>query len=126
MTNEVKAEEYANNKYCKFCKDLRFCNNNKCSKWDDTYTDYLGGLTEGWKEKWHDLRKNPNDLPKDEEDFKEYLVAYKNFNNPNEIVIGCFTWNGIRFLENYNYSEIPYFKKEGVLIAWCELPKFEE
>ena len=75
---------------------------------------------------WHNLIKNPDDLPKDEEVLKEYLVAYQNFNNPNEIVVGCFTWNGVRFLENYDYSEIPYFENKNVLFAWCELPKFEE
>ena len=26
---------------------------------------FLDGLAEGRKEKWHDLRKNPNDLPKE-------------------------------------------------------------
>lgn len=77
------------------------------------------------KLKWHDLRKNPNDLPKDSEDDECYLVAFRNFHNPEETVTRAFYYNGREFVEE-DYDEIPYFKKEGVLVGWCELPKFEE
>lgn len=119
MTDKEKAEEYATEiAKCKECINHNFCHKienkylPKCEKWEWLFIGIREGLTEGRKEKWHDLRKNPDDLPKDEEVLKEYLVAYQNFNNPNEIVVGCFTWNGVRFLENYDYSEIPYFENK--------------
>lgn len=115
MTDEERAEEYAkiNCGTHPIQEDLR-----ECAKYS-----YLAGLAEG-KPKWHDLRKNPNDLPKDSESDECYLVAFKNFHNPEEIVTRTFYYNGREFVEE-DYDEIPYFKKEGVLVGWCELPKFE-
>lgn len=69
---------------------------------------FLAGLKAGKDmnvpTKWHDLRKNPNDLPRDY-----------------EIVL------------NQDGNETTYTSKRGFLgfggiglIAWCEKPKFEE
>lgn len=85
------------------------------------------GLLEG-KPKWHDLRKDPNNLPKHDTDDEEnnfYLVAFRNYFNHEEIIVREFLWSGAEFREENN-SEIPYFKEEGILVAWCELLKFEE
>lgn len=97
--------------------------------------DFMLGYFEGKKEdawiklelaedrqKWHDLRENPNDLPKEN---KEYLVAYKNFLNQEKTVLEICNWQICKFVDK-EYKDIPWFECEDVLIAWCEIPKFEE
>ena len=62
------------------------------------------GVKYGRKEKWHDLRKDPNDLPKEN---GEYWCKW----------------------EDGSYSTGHYFQDNGFgdyVIAWCELPEFEE
>lgn len=74
------------------------------SCYEDGYNNgFSNGLAEG-KPKWHDLRKDPNDLPKE---------------------------NGIYWCkwEDGSYSTEHYFQDYGFgdyVIIWCELPKFEE
>ena len=64
MTDEEKAEEYANNEINKIFVDeseevyVRASTLKQIIK-----NSHLKGHTEGRKEKWHDLRKAPNDLP---------------------------------------------------------------
>ena len=73
-----------------------------CSKCK-TYKMYKLGLAEG-KPKWHDLRKAPKDLPKHS---GEYWSKW----------------------EDGTYSTVHYFTDNGFgsyIIAWCELPEFEE
>lgn len=69
---------------------------------------YLTGLEAG-RPKWHDLRKNPLDLPTE-----------------NCTVLIYTDWQGMelktffvdtRLFENLTFREV---------IAWCEIPKFEE
>lgn len=99
MTYEEKAE-----KYLEPIHRMYSCNN-------EHYTDeviiqaYLDGLAEG-KPKWHDLRKDPNDLPKEN---------------------GCY-WGYANYF-GFQYRKIYWLgNKFDVtrVIAWCELPKFEE
>lgn len=64
---------------------------------------FSDGLAEG-KLKWHDLRKDPNDLPK-----VECLIVSR--------------------YHNETYSPVHFYlggKFNDDVIAWCELPKFEE
>lgn len=82
---------------------------------------YLDGLKEG-RQKWHNLRKDPNDLPKEN---KEYLVAFKNFLNQEEIVTDVFNWEICKFVDE-DYTDIPWLEYKDVLVAWCEIPRFEE
>lgn len=63
---------------------------------------YIAGLKAGRKEKWHDLRKNPKDLP-----------------------------NGYRAVLNQDGKTTIYDPSRGFLgldgagvIAWCEIPKY--
>lgn len=65
---------------------------------------------------WHDLKKNPNDLPK----------------NQNEVL--CLLWEDSYYIGYYStncemwcFSEFSLCKdeNEGEVTAWCELPKFE-
>lgn len=73
------------------------------------------GLAKGRKERWHDLKKNPNDLPKLEEKCNPWSITVAN-----QLGEAC----------HYNYGksrwENPYFTEIEEIIAWCELPKFEE
>ena len=87
---EEKAEEYLDKKYLKNMGIRR-----------PVKEAYLDGLVEG-KPKWHDLRKDPNDLP-----------------------------NGYRAVLNQDGKTTIYDPSRGFLgldgagvIAWCEIPKY--
>ena len=54
MTDMERAEEFANNGYALGCTKSPF----EASK-----EGFLAGLKAARKEMWHDLRKNPKDLP---------------------------------------------------------------
>lgn len=74
------------------------------------------GLAEGRKEKWHDLREDPNDLPTAT---GQYLTTY------DEICIydaDCKRWRTLKCLVCGDFGWFAV----GDIIAWCELPKFEE
>lgn len=77
---------------------------------------YERGFAEGRKEKWHDLRENPDDLPK--EDYTEVVFVTK---DKNETLAGIYM-NGSSIFATFG---IAFYDVEQV-IAWCELPKFEE
>ena len=74
-----------------------------------TFKDgFLAGLKAARQEKWHDLRKDPNDLPQDcalNQDGKR--VLYDHINK---------VWR--------NDDADEYICDD--LIAWCEIPIFEE
>ena len=123
MTEEEKAEkkyqEHINKESCYVSKPD-----------EEIYTDgFLDGLAEGRKEgyeqgyedcrhyahdyykpKWHDLRKDPNDLPKD---YGEYRVYY------HDKIMSKYRNINLAFYGSYWRGNIK-------VIAWCELPKFEE
>ena len=108
MTEEETAEEYANKNVPIDAFGYRSL--------DDVHYDvkqaYLAGLIEGRKEKWHDLRKDPNDLPKhsglycvQSGEVREYVKEEK-------------SWFTVHFDPCMNRTEETYL--------WCELTKFEE
>lgn len=106
MIDEEKAEEYA---------DECFKGNDKDSQYYRTILikGYLDGLAEG-KPKWHDLRKDPNDLPKPENKYFSWSMTVSNQDGT-----AC----------HYNYDKHCWetsFVTEVDVIAWCEFPKFEE
>lgn len=93
-------------------------------EYDKCYNEgYINGLEEGYiagaKENgviWHDLRKNPNDLPK----------------NQNEVL--CLLWEDSYYIGHYhinskmwcfNEFSLSEDENEDEVTAWCELPKFE-
>ena len=125
LTGEEMAEGWLDERYLKDmgvrkpCKEA-FLAGLKAGK-DMTETDlatiaYMQGA-ERYKTKWHDLRKNPDDLPKES---GYYIVSrYSNY------------------LRIKKYSQTLYFikgKRNGwntkmdktQIIAWCEIPKFKE
>ena len=79
------------------------------------YFAFLAGLKAG-RPQWHDLRKDPNDLPKDND---EKLCFY----GKGKVVArydseyGC--WD--TYFNNLE-TVIP----SSVIIAWCELPTFKK
>ena len=105
MTEDEKlAEEYTNSKG--FGSDYNNIASSEAN--EEIEKAVLYGLTEGRKEKWHDLRKNPNDLPEDcviNQDGKR--VLYDSINK---------VWR--------NDDADEYICDDP--IAWCEIPTFEE
>ena len=76
----------------------------------DIQEAFLAGLTEGRKEKWHDLRENPKDLP----DACPNIV-----NQDGEKVRYDYVYEVWRTDDANDYiCDDP--------IAWCEIPTFEE
>lgn len=96
MTDIERAEEYALG----------------CTKspFEAAKEGFLAGLKAARKEMWHDLRKNPNDLP--------------------EIYMGVLNQNGMNVVYDYTNkvwrgdNAIEYICDDP--IAWCEIPTFEE
>ena len=104
MTDIERAEEYTNSKG--FGSDYNNITSSEAN--EEIEKAVLYGLTEGRKEKWHDLRKNPNDLPEDcviNQDGKR--VLYDHINK---------VWR--------NDDADEYICDDP--IAWCEIPTFEE
>lgn len=69
---------------------------------------FLAGLEAG-RPKWHDLRKDPNDLPKVNQ---KVLLQIKDEGRP---IIDFYTRYGV-----WNFTN------EYEAIAWCEIPKYTE
>ena len=145
MTDEEKAEEYA---------DECFKGNDKDSQYYRTILikGYLDGLAEGRKEgyeqgyedcrhyahdyyksKWHDLRKDPNDLPKCTESeqvifyVQEYYKAIEKYIN--HYCLGFYKKSFLNddvklFVERSKGYECEHSTED--VLCWCELPKFEE
>jgi hypothetical protein len=74
MKDEEMAEEFANEK----CKDCYMCSYSEhknpykiCQRRKDRKQAFLAGLKAG-RPQWHDLRKDPNDLPK----HNNYVLGY--------------------------------------------------
>lgn len=69
---------------------------------------FIAGLEAG-RPKWHDLRKDPNDLPKVNQ---KVLLQIKDEGRP---IIDFYTRYGV-----WNFTN------EYEAIAWCEIPKYTE
>ena len=103
MTDIERAEEFANNGYALGCTKSPF----EASK-----EGFLAGLKAGRQEKIHDLRKNPQDLPKENQ---EVLVLFTlPDKSKNDIMLAEFENN------DFNYVDLQD------AIAWCEIPTFKE
>ena len=71
---------------------------------------FLAGLKAG-RPQWHDLRKDPNDLP----------------NEPNEKMSVNETWVYVKFFDNtYGLVDKGAIKNYKGAIAWCEIPTFDK
>lgn len=67
---------------------------------------------EAGKPKWHDLRKDPQDLPTEQGYYG--IVDIDGY------------YATIRNLVNMTHGDIATLFRANDAIAWCELPKFEE
>lgn len=94
---------------------------------------FKDGAKWGMEHQWHDLRKNPNDLPKCEE--KQQIVFYvKEFNTDIEkdtshFCLGFFAKSFMNddikvFIKKSKGYECEYLSQE--VIKWCELPQFKD
>lgn len=101
MTDIERAEEFANNRYALGCTKSPF----EASK-----EGFLAGLKAARKEMWHDLRKNPKDLPD----------ACLNIVNQDGEKVRYDYVNEVWRTDDAN----DYICDDP--IAWCEIPTFEE
>ena len=106
MTDEELAEEFASNGYALGCTKSSF---------EIAKKSFLAGLKVGRETKWHDLKKDPNDLPKNN---AMVLTRLKN----KRLKISTFMENKFTI---WNKDYDTYTKLYDV-IAWCEIPKFKE
>lgn len=74
---------------------------------------YLAGLKAG-RPQWHDLRKDPNDLPKED----RYYLIYT--------VLGNYYVSKHHHNTNYWIGIQNQFVSIKQVIAWCEIPTFEK
>lgn len=82
------------------------------------HAGFLAGLEEG-RPKWHDLRENPNNLPK--EDGGGVATSHTVLDQYGD---RCWYNYGKRQWENGNCRTDGTY--DCNVVAWCEIPKFEE
>lgn len=91
-------------------------------EWNNAYNE-LCDYT--WKYRWHDLRKNPEDLPEDI--YRNVIIAYEDFEEKSG-----YKYYDVAFLDvddlwysaeisNYGYHDEGFF-----VVAWREIEPFEE
>ena len=90
----------------------------------DTITETLAGLHAGATEngiQWHDLRKDPEDLPKDE---NVVTVIYHDCDRHNTYT-ACYDIIAENWIY-YNFDDGVWERLAYEVIAWCEIPQFKE
>ena len=101
MTDEEIAEAWLDERYLKDMGIRRTCK-----------VAFLAGLKTGRQEKWHDLRKNPKDLPAENQEVLVYFTLPDKVKN--DIMLAEFENN------DFNYVDLQD------VIAWYEIPTFKE
>lgn len=92
-------EEYAKHEQCAHCNNPQHCQGEEeCYSLAETKRHFLAGLKAG-RPKWHDLRKDSNDLPKKDcevvnlhENGNKTIQKWKNGHWTNAIVIPVIAW----------------------------------
>lgn len=115
MTDIERAKEYSKEHRTVICCDCDCdcdCDCNYGSQ-EDIEKAFLAGLKVGRQEKWHDLRKNPDDLP-------ESSIFHEVLNQ-----------NGTKMYYDDIFKKWNVYCGGGIVqtqtpIAWFEIPKFEE
>ena len=79
---------------------------------------FLAGLKAG-RPQWHDLRKDPNDLP----DEGTYLVVWQNNKGYKEILIMNYEEDDE---EELHWGDGDCEFQDEYIIAWCEIPTFDK
>lgn len=108
MTDEEKAEEWVKNNGFPYddCPIIR----NKLKR------TFLAGLKVG-RPKWHDLRKDPNDLPKQNTllDRSDVVIT--------DVGIGHYNHRKQKWYVHHEECNLSFSER---IVAWAEIPKFEE
>lgn len=118
---EKQAEEYVINTVCKTeCPVWNIHSGCTIPRKDCNYTSnrlkgYIDGAKWGMEHQWHDLRKNPNDLPKEEKEVLVYMW--------DSYYIGSYSSEDVEWW--FNEFSLDY-KRLDEIIAWCELPQFKD
>jgi hypothetical protein len=102
MKDEEMAKEYSKSA-CAWIEDREPLDER------DIQQAFLAGLKAG-RPQWHDLRKDPKDLPKDNNEvlvymWDSYYIGYFNLNS----------WHFENFSEGKEQAD-----------AWCEIPTFDK
>ena len=105
MTDKEIAEEYAKNAVEGYLNEVDVYHVQQ-----EIGQAFLAGLKAG-RPQWHDLRKDPNDLP-------PKMVSNHNFS------IEVLSDRGEIVCYNFHYCEWFYWRS-GEPIAWCEIPTFD-
>jgi len=79
---------------------------------------YIAGATENGIQ-WHDLRKDPNDLPKEA---KDCLVVFHNKYSDN--IVKDISRYSVELKKWWYIHDLKDMEEE--VIAWCEIPQFKE
>ena len=122
MTEE-RIKKMAEDYFCEGCENSFDHDNGHCS--DCTKIQfYSAGVKDGYHEcqkehEWHDLRKNPDDLP--DEGF--YLVVWQNARGYRETMIMRYEEDDE---EKLHWMDDEYDCWDDDVIAWREIPKFKE
>ena len=110
MTDEEMAEKYRKSLKQKLIDEDEF---ERLEMFDENVEEaYLAGLKAARQEMWHDLRKNPNDLPEENQEVLVYFTLPDK--SKNEVIMAEFENNDFNFVDLQD------------VIAWCEIPTFEE
>ena len=89
-------------------------------------TTYKDGFKDGYNKanEWHYVKDG--DLPKDEKNFKSYVVAY--YGAKGSIANGkpcweelCYDTENKRWVDKDTLDNLPYVNQEGIVIAWKEI-----
>ncbi len=92
--------------------------------------EFLHGYSAGFeagKPQWHDLRKNPNDLPKPNVSvliclqFEKWTGSYIAYYRP-----ASDKWQMYNICEAQRDLIMDDYIERDEVIAWCEIPKFDE
>lgn len=87
---------------------------NALERCENQYKTLCGYHERQDKYRWHDLRKNPEDLPKVE---KQYLVAWQD---------GTYDFLWFAYVDGYGYDwQVAYFPDVSSIIGWKEIEPFE-
>lgn len=101
MTDIERAEEWLDERYLKDMGVRKPCKE-----------AFLAGLKAGRQEKYHYLKENPKDLPKENQ---EVLVLFTlPDKSKNDVMMAQFENNDFNFVDLQD------------VIAWCEIPSFKE
>ena len=110
MTDKERAEEYRKSLKQRLIDEDNF---ERLEMFDENVEEaYLAGLKAGRQEKWHDLRKNPKDLPAESQEVLVYFTLPDK--SRNSVAIAQFKSNDFDIVDLQD------------VIAWYEIPTFEE